>query len=150
MSPGEKFEDACRDFATRVDGLFGLFNNIAIRIRQPTAQLPWHNFHGKVLQTIRAICRRRPLCWLDSSSSLHVALISLSTVVQVCIVTGGNAGVGSATAEAMVARGARVILACRDSKRAKIAAEVMHIILSAFYLYDCLKQLLLSALPALS
>ena len=54
--------------------------------------------------------------------------------MQVCIVTGGNAGIGSATAEAMVARGARVILACRDNKRAKVAAEVMHIILYTYYL----------------
>lgn len=44
--------------------------------------------------------------------------------LQVCIVTGGNAGVGQATAEAMVARGARVIIACRDKARADAAAEV--------------------------
>ena len=45
-------------------------------------------------------------------------------MLQVCIITGGNAGVGQATAEAMVARGARVIIACRDEGRARTAAEV--------------------------
>ncbi|DBA74163.1 hypothetical protein WJX77_006313 [Trebouxia sp. C0004] len=44
---------------------------------------------------------------------------------KVCIITGGNAGVGQATAEAMVARGARVIIACRDEGRAHAAAEVL-------------------------
>ncbi len=45
-------------------------------------------------------------------------------MLQVCIITGGNAGVGQATAEAMVARGARVIIACRNEGRARAAAEV--------------------------
>lgn len=44
---------------------------------------------------------------------------------KVCIITGGNAGVGQATAEAMVARGARVIIACRDKGRAHAAAEAL-------------------------
>lgn len=44
---------------------------------------------------------------------------------KVCIITGGNAGVGQATAEAMVARGARVIIACRDAGRAHAAAEAL-------------------------
>ncbi|DBB07492.1 TPA: hypothetical protein ACH3X3_008960 [Trebouxia sp. C0006] len=44
---------------------------------------------------------------------------------KVCIITGGNAGVGQATAEAMVARGARVIIACRDEGRARAAAEAL-------------------------
>ncbi|KAL0040749.1 hypothetical protein WJX79_004106 [Trebouxia sp. C0005] len=45
---------------------------------------------------------------------------------KVCIITGGNAGVGQATAEAMVARGARVIIACRDEGRARTAAEALN------------------------
>ncbi|DBA83275.1 TPA: hypothetical protein ACH3X2_006777 [Trebouxia sp. C0005] len=46
--------------------------------------------------------------------------------MPVCIITGGNAGVGQATAEAMVARGARVIIACRDEGRARTAAEALN------------------------
>lgn len=39
------------------------------------------------------------------------------------IVTGANSGIGKATAAAMVALRARVILACRDASRAEEAAR---------------------------
>jgi NAD(P)-dependent dehydrogenase (short-subunit alcohol dehydrogenase family) len=35
-------------------------------------------------------------------------------ILQVAIVTGGNAGVGFETARQLARRGARVVLACRD------------------------------------
>lgn len=44
--------------------------------------------------------------------------------LQVCIVTGANAGIGLATSEALVERGAQVIVACRDKSRAEAAAKV--------------------------
>lgn len=54
-----------------------------------------------------------------------------SVSVQVCIVTGGNAGIGLGTASALAARGAHVILACRSAERGKEAAQVI-IALSSF------------------
>ncbi|KAG2484530.1 hypothetical protein HYH03_016668 [Edaphochlamys debaryana] len=44
---------------------------------------------------------------------------------KVCIVTGGNAGIGFATARALARRGAHVVLACRDRERAQAAAEAI-------------------------
>jgi len=41
---------------------------------------------------------------------------------KVCIVTGGNAGIGKATAELLTSRGAHVILACRSRERGEAAA----------------------------
>lgn len=42
---------------------------------------------------------------------------------KVVIVTGGNSGIGFATAAELARRGAKVILGCRDSKRGKRAVE---------------------------
>ena len=42
---------------------------------------------------------------------------------QVCIITGGNAGVGKATAMVMAERGAHLILACRSTELAQEAAQ---------------------------
>jgi WW domain-containing oxidoreductase len=43
---------------------------------------------------------------------------------QVAVVTGGNAGIGFATAQALARRGCHVVLACRDPQRAQAAVEV--------------------------
>lgn len=64
---------------------------------------------------------------------------------KVCVVTGANVGIGKETAKDFVRRGARVILACRDLKKAEEAkleiiqdtgitnrVEVMHLDLSSF------------------
>lgn len=40
-----------------------------------------------------------------------------------CIVTGGNTGIGFATSCGLIKQGADVILACRDPKRAELAAQ---------------------------
>ncbi|KAL6761076.1 hypothetical protein V8C86DRAFT_968708 [Haematococcus lacustris] len=45
--------------------------------------------------------------------------------VQVCIVTGGNAGIGFATAELLAARGAHVVMACRSKERGQAAATTL-------------------------
>ncbi|GAQ79874.1 NAD(P)-binding Rossmann-fold superfamily protein [Klebsormidium nitens] len=48
-----------------------------------------------------------------------------STTLQgkVCVVTGGNAGVGKGTAEQLAAQGAHVVIACRSAERAKDAVQ---------------------------
>jgi hypothetical protein len=44
---------------------------------------------------------------------------------KVAIVTGGNTGIGFATAEMLATRGAHVILACRSAERGEAAAAVL-------------------------
>jgi len=64
---------------------------------------------------------------------------------KLCVVTGANVGIGKETAKDFVRRGARVIIACRDLKKAEEAkleiiqetgitnkVEVMHLDLSSF------------------
>lgn len=53
--------------------------------------------------------------------------LPLSTVIcilQVAIITGGNSGIGYATARELVQRGAHVIIACRDAGRGNKAVQV--------------------------
>lgn len=45
--------------------------------------------------------------------------------IQVCIVTGANAGVGLSTAKLLAARGGHVIMACRSRERANKAADIV-------------------------
>lgn len=44
---------------------------------------------------------------------------------RTAIVTGGNSGIGLETVRALAARGARVILACRDESRGRVAREAV-------------------------
>lgn len=44
--------------------------------------------------------------------------------LQVCLITGGNAGIGYATAKKLAQRGAHVILACRSHQRGQEAVKV--------------------------
>lgn len=67
-------------------------------------------------------CHRSP-----GVNVLHVNVYGLRHVLgpallQTAIVTGGNAGVGYATAEALLAAGSDVVLACRSLERAQDAA----------------------------
>ncbi|XXY44801.1 SDR family oxidoreductase [Sorangium sp. So ce269] len=42
---------------------------------------------------------------------------------KVCVVTGGNTGIGKETARGLAQRGARVVLACRDTGRGEAARD---------------------------
>ncbi len=42
---------------------------------------------------------------------------------RVCLVTGANSGIGKATAMALAAMGASVVMACRDERKGRAAQE---------------------------
>ncbi len=57
---------------------------------------------------------------------------SLDCFLQTCIITGGNAGIGLSTAEAIAQQGGKVVLACRSLERGKSAAQVLQLTASAY------------------
>ena len=63
--------------------------------------------------------------WLliKPTSASPALMPSLSLKGKSIIVTGANSGVGYAASKALAARGARVIMACRDVKKGEVAAE---------------------------
>eukprot|EP00850_Spirogloea_muscicola_P020135 SM000208S06305 [mRNA] locus=s208:13644:16915:+ [translate_table: standard] len=58
-----------------------------------------------------------------SSEKLLGAPAAAGLEGKVCIVTGGNAGVGKATARELAALGAQVIIACRSAKKGEEAVQ---------------------------
>lgn len=64
------------------------------------------------------------------------------------IVTGANSGIGKATAAALVALRARVILACRDVRRAEEAAREIQQQTGADWSLLLVKQLDLASLAS--
>lgn len=69
-------------------------------------------------------------CFTVLSHSVHER-----QMLQSCIITGGNAGIGRAFAEAAARHGAHVILACRSMERGTNAAEVSGSISFLFIAY---------------
>jgi WW domain-containing oxidoreductase len=70
---------------------------------------------GELLENIKAVAEDR--------LGLHRRRSHAQLAGRTAIVTGGNAGVGYATAEALVRQGAHVVLACRSTQRGQAAAE---------------------------
>ena len=48
---------------------------------------------------------------------------SVSLVVQVVLITGGNGGIGAETTKALLSRGAVVYIACRSAERAEAVRQ---------------------------
>ena len=59
----------------------------------------------------------------SSQSTAADVLRGVTLSGRVYIITGGNAGLGRATAAALAAAGARVVIACRDAARGEAAAS---------------------------
>lgn len=86
------------------------------------------SFAGKVRFDVCSLLRLftpqrcNECCWL----ALLVALLpnGACECLQVCVITGANAGIGHATAAGLIRRGASVILACRSLSKAQEAAKV--------------------------
>jgi len=57
------------------------------------------------------------------SRAFRDADLAVDLAGRVCLVTGGNAGLGRATAEALAKRGATIHLLCRDAGRAEVARD---------------------------
>jgi hypothetical protein len=74
-----------------------------------------------------APCCSAPCCSAPRCHTLPHALLPhalLPHALQVCLVTGGNAGIGYATARMMAERGAHLFIACRSPERGAKAAQV--------------------------
>lgn len=104
------FGDAWRDVYTNVLGALELLQNVGVQLRPPHASRTDRDLNGQVHAAV--------LC--QALTPWNPTLRGL----QVCVVTGGNAGIGKETSQALVARGAHVILACRNTERAEEAAQV--------------------------
>jgi len=83
----------------------------------------WNQLNGKVVYL--KFLRASPECPYRSKSN-KCMIVKLS--LQTCIITGGNAGIGLATADAIAKQGGHVILACRSLERGQLAAKVSQLI----------------------
>src|SRR5690349_13755934 len=74
----------------------------------------------KVVRGNRAPARRR---WATGRRGRWTAAAVPALEGRVAVITGANSGIGLETTSILAARGATVLLACRDSDKARSAAD---------------------------
>eukprot|EP00897_Mesotaenium_endlicherianum_P005926 jgi/Mesen1/5361/ME000267S04507 len=122
-------EGAQSDFLTRLrSGLDHQFAGLQLAYwgGKDILQVPWNRMIQVVVQRSQKVFQGNRLTG-GEAKRLGVSEKdgTLAVAGKVCIVTGGNAGVGLATATELAARGAHVIVACRSAERARAAVDTI-------------------------
>lgn len=113
---GQTLTDAIRNIYTRIQGSVETLRNVITQCAPPNL-LTHCDLNGQVTVTTR-------LQTGAVGADCRISLFLKTLASQVVIVTGSDTGIGRKTAEALVARGVHVVLACINTAGAEKAAEV--------------------------